>query len=309
VAIPSGAPTQAVPPLTFIWLELTGKCPLACRHCYADSGPTGTHGTMTTADWENVINQAAALGVRLAQFIGGEPTMHPDLPQLIRYALGAGIEVEVFSNLVHVTPRLWEVFSLPGVRLATSWYSDDPGQHRRVTGRDSHARTRVNIAEAVRRSIPLRAGIIGVLDGQRTAQATADLQALGVTDIGFDQVRGIGRGGGTRDPGQLCGHCGHGIAAVSPDGEVWPCVMARWMRTGSVREQGLATIVGGQAWHDLIATIAAPQARCGPDTCNPQCRPLCHPNCRPASLCKPNNKSAPVLPPPGRGEHRGAWPA
>ena len=36
--------------LSFMWLELTGKCQLACGHCYADSGPAGTHGTMTAAD-------------------------------------------------------------------------------------------------------------------------------------------------------------------------------------------------------------------------------------------------------------------
>jgi hypothetical protein len=30
----------------------------------------------------------------------------------------------VFSNLVHVTDDLWEVFSQPGISLATSYYSD-----------------------------------------------------------------------------------------------------------------------------------------------------------------------------------------
>ncbi|HEY3514514.1 MAG TPA: hypothetical protein VGL36_35370 [Kribbella sp.] len=41
------------------------------------------------------------------QFIGGEPTLHPASPELLRRALAAGLEVEVFSNLVHVTPALW----------------------------------------------------------------------------------------------------------------------------------------------------------------------------------------------------------
>lgn len=27
--------------VSFLWLETTGKCQLACEHCYADSGPTG----------------------------------------------------------------------------------------------------------------------------------------------------------------------------------------------------------------------------------------------------------------------------
>lgn len=278
----------------FVWLEITGRCQLECQHCYASSGPSGTHGTMTTVGWERVIGQAAALGVRLVQFIGGEPTLHPDLCRLIRCALGVGMQVEVFSNMVHVTPQLWEAFSLPGVRLATSWYSSDRAEHRQVTGRPTHTRTKANIAEAVRRGIPLRVGIIGVLEGQRTGQAEAELRALGVTSIGFDHLRGIGRGGHTSNPGdvgQLCGGCGDGVAAISPDGAVWPCVMARWMTAGSVREQDLGSIVAGQAWRDLISVIPRPHARCGPDTCGPQCRPLCYPNCSPRSHCKPNTKA------------------
>jgi MoaA/NifB/PqqE/SkfB family radical SAM enzyme len=50
--------------LTFVWLEITGKCQLQCSHCYADSGPSGTHGRMSTPDWLRVIDQAAGLGVK-----------------------------------------------------------------------------------------------------------------------------------------------------------------------------------------------------------------------------------------------------
>ncbi|MBA2309466.1 MAG: hypothetical protein H0W01_09270 [Pseudonocardiales bacterium] len=38
--------TEARTQLRFLWLEITGKCQLACEHCYADSsGPTRTHGS------------------------------------------------------------------------------------------------------------------------------------------------------------------------------------------------------------------------------------------------------------------------
>ncbi|MGI5187306.1 radical SAM protein [Promicromonospora sp. CA-289599] len=100
--------------LKFVWLEVTGKCQLECVHCYADSGPAGTHGVMTTADWRRVIDQCAALGVGMVQFIGGEPTLHPDLPTLVEHALESGLEVEVFSNLVHVSTRMWDTFTRPG---------------------------------------------------------------------------------------------------------------------------------------------------------------------------------------------------
>jgi hypothetical protein len=51
------------PDFGLLWLEITRKCQLNCGHCYADSGPEGTHGEMARADWLRVIDQAAALGV------------------------------------------------------------------------------------------------------------------------------------------------------------------------------------------------------------------------------------------------------
>lgn len=115
--------------LSFVWLEVTGKCQLSCVHCYAESGPSGTRGKMGTADWLRVIDEGIALGVRAVQFIGGEPTLHPDLTTLVLHAVDRGLQVEIFSNLVHIRRALWEIFALPGVSLATSYYSDEAGEH------------------------------------------------------------------------------------------------------------------------------------------------------------------------------------
>ncbi|MGH3771231.1 MAG: hypothetical protein ACRDRW_07520 [Pseudonocardiaceae bacterium] len=83
------------------------------------------------------------------------------------HALIGGLEVEVFSNLANVSPKLWEVFAQPGVRLATSYYSDNATGHQLITkGENSYARTKANMIEALRRSIPLHVGLIDVQDGQ-----------------------------------------------------------------------------------------------------------------------------------------------
>lgn len=238
-----GATTVA--PLSFLWLELTGRCQLACRHCYADSSPAGSHGWMTSADWVRVIDEAPEWGVRLVQFIGGEPTLHPALPELIDHALSRALAVEVFTNLVHISDELWDTFAQPGVSLATSYYSDKADQHAAVTGRPSYARTKANITEAVRRGIPLRAGVIDLGDGQRVEAARTELADLGVARIGYDRLRQIGRGVRDEDTRakQLCGRCGDGRAAVRPDGTVSPCVFARWVRTGSVLDGPLSAAV------------------------------------------------------------------
>jgi len=172
--------------LDFVWLEITGRCQLSCEHCYANSGPTGTHGSMTVNQWEEVITEAAALGAKMVQFIGGEPTTHPDLPSLIHHALVSGTEVEIFSNLVRIQRDLWNVFSQPGVRLATSYYSDQASEHDRITGRrGSYLKTREGIKEAISRGIPLRAGVIGVRHDQHVSQAAQELEILGVANIGL----------------------------------------------------------------------------------------------------------------------------
>lgn len=74
--------------VSFLWLEITGKCQLACEHCYADSGPTGSHGNTTGADWMRVIDEASELGVEMVQFIGGEPPLHPAVRRDIALRVG-----------------------------------------------------------------------------------------------------------------------------------------------------------------------------------------------------------------------------
>lgn len=286
--------------IDFLWLEITGKCQLACGHCYASSGPDGTHGTMTADDWESVIDQAAALGVSMVQFIGGEPTLHPDLPRLVRYALAANIEVEIYSNLVHVTPTLWETFRAPGVRLATSYYTDDPQEHRAITRRPTLRATTKNIIRAREYGIPLRVGVVGALDQQRTSQGTAVLERLGVTDIGYDDLRQVGRGVRDAAPGvdQLCGRCGDRKAAISPEGEVWPCVFSRWLPAGNVLREPLLDILTGPAFTRIVTGLRdafTSPTSCGPDSCTPRCGPSCSPACHPQyrTPCRPRSGCAP----------------
>lgn len=273
--------------LNLLELEITHSCQLACTHCLTESHPRAGHGTMTPADWTAVIDQAAAIGVRVIQFIGGEPTVSPHLPALLEHALSLGLRVEVFTNLYRISDRLWMLFERPGVQLGTSYYSDRAAEHDEVTTVvGSHARTRAGIAEALRRGIPVRAGIVGVLDAQRTAQARADLEAMGVTNIVVDHARPVGRAAaspGDPDPAELCGKCGQGRAAVLPDGTVALCVLGRSLTAGNVRETPLADILTGPVWATAMARVPRNGGRgCNPDNDGSDCSPAETPACSPA---------------------------
>ncbi|MFJ8489534.1 radical SAM protein [Streptomyces sp. NPDC094038] len=268
---PAASPTTAP---RVVELEITGACQLQCTQCFAESGPNGTHGAMTAGDWRRVVSDAAALGAREVQLIGGEPTTHPAWAELVDHALSRGLQVEVYSNLFHIKPGWWCLLAREGVKLATSYYSDRAEEHDQITTRPgSYVRTRANIAEAVRRGIPLRVGIVSVLPGQRVTEARRELETLGVTAIRTDRTRHLGRAslpGARADTAQLCGRCGHAQAAVLPSGEVTPCVMSRWLTTGNVRERGLAAILGGEAWAEALSAIPA---RADGNPCDPDCKP------------------------------------
>jgi MoaA/NifB/PqqE/SkfB family radical SAM enzyme len=199
--------------------------------------------------------------------------------------------VEVFSNLTYVTPHLWEVFAQSGARLATSYYSDAAWKHEAITHRrGSYARTKANIIEALRRSIPLRVGLIAVRAGQRVEQARAELTALGVTNIGTDRLRQVGRGVRDQPPdtSQLCGRCSRGVVAVSGNGDVWPCVFARWISLGNMLASTLAEVLAGpqaeKTYHELMRSASrkdGEKEKCGPES---KCCPAqsdCQPDCPP----------------------------
>lgn len=241
---------------------------------------------MTPADWRAVITDAAALGIRTVQLIGGEPTVHPYWREFTELALSLGLRVEIYSNLFHVAPVWWEVFTREGVTLGTSYYSDDPAEHDEITGREgSHARTRRHIREAVDRGARVRAGIVDVLPGQRVAEARAELQAMGVRHINTDRVRAVGR---AAPPGQaptldeMCGRCTRGRAAVLPNGDLAGCVLSRDFPAGNVRDTPLAELISGAAWAELSASVPSPRGSACPPNDSGDCDPASTEACAPA---------------------------
>ena len=72
-----------------ILLEVTQRCNLHCRFCFADGGKSAQDPSLE--EMKAAIREIMAkCGRPLLQFSGGEPTLRDDLPELVRYAKEAG---------------------------------------------------------------------------------------------------------------------------------------------------------------------------------------------------------------------------
>jgi MoaA/NifB/PqqE/SkfB family radical SAM enzyme len=225
--------------LDFLWLELTNRCNLQCVHCYTESNPySGDRDILTKVDYESLMVQARQLGCRKIQFIGGEPQLNADFYSLLVKAKEIGFDfIEVFSNLTRLEDNTIGYAAANDIRFATSVYSDDPIEHDTVTNvGSSHARTVANLKKLIAAGIKTRAAIISINQKKSTIDRTkAFLFDLGVEHVSHGHTREFGRGEtvlgqGARLSG-LCGHCWAGKLCIAPDGEAYPCVMARqWLR-------------------------------------------------------------------------------
>lgn len=79
-------------------VEITSNCNLKCPMCFAESGPGGQHIDFET--YTRMVDRYVALeGVAdVLQLSGGEPTLHPELVRMVRYAYEQPIAVVMINT-------------------------------------------------------------------------------------------------------------------------------------------------------------------------------------------------------------------
>jgi len=96
--IPFGTHKRDLPVLSEI--AVTYRCQNKCVFCYADSPARGDQDKeMTTAEVKKIIDRIFdEAHCPTVSFTGGEPTLRSDLPELITYAKGKGMRVNLITN-------------------------------------------------------------------------------------------------------------------------------------------------------------------------------------------------------------------
>jgi len=92
-----GAPFQVV------W-NITRACNLKCVHCYENAG-VKDNDELSTEQALHVIDLLADAGVLILAFSGGEPTLRPDILQLIEHSSQRGMFTAIATNAIMLSSR------------------------------------------------------------------------------------------------------------------------------------------------------------------------------------------------------------
>lgn len=76
-------------------IEVVNHCNLNCIYCYLNKDKI----TWETKTIKRIIDDARLLGTIDLILSGGEPLLHPDIAEIIRYARYKKMNVTLFSNL------------------------------------------------------------------------------------------------------------------------------------------------------------------------------------------------------------------
>jgi MoaA/NifB/PqqE/SkfB family radical SAM enzyme len=176
--------------LDTVWIQVTGTlCNIACRHCFVNAGPKSVSiPTMSRAQVERALTEAQEQGARDAYFTGGEPFLHPEIRDLVDFALER-MPLTVLTNALLIDE---ERAAWIGDRFARSRYSFDlrvsldgatEETNDRVRGRGVYR----EVVEALRRLA--RAGVTPVV----TVVEHEESLKTGEARIAFTEfLRGLG---------------------------------------------------------------------------------------------------------------------
>ena len=122
-----------------VW-NITQRCNLKCKHCYA-AGEPDVSKELTTEECHRAIDGFADFGCPVVLFSGGEPFSRPDLLDLAAYAREKGRRVVFSTNGTLITPAIAERIkaigasyvgiSIDGVRETHDAFRGVPGAYDR----------------------------------------------------------------------------------------------------------------------------------------------------------------------------------
>lgn len=114
IEIPENAAPAVGLPLGML-AELTHRCPLQCPYCSNPAKLLKANAELSTGQWRRVFEEAAGLGLMQVHLSGGEPTLRPDLEELVAVLSSHGVYTNLITAGVNLTRKRLEALAEAGL--------------------------------------------------------------------------------------------------------------------------------------------------------------------------------------------------
>jgi radical SAM protein with 4Fe4S-binding SPASM domain len=182
-------------------LALTYRCNNDCPHCY--NARPRNYPEMSTEQWKKVLDRLWELGIPHVVFTGGEPTLRPDLPELIAHAERNGQITGLNTNGRHLSdPQYLQQLVEAGLdHVQITLESHDPAIHDlMVHAKGAWKQTVAGLRNALDTPLFVMTNTTMLRPNSPTLAETLDfLGELGVPTVGLNALiyAGHGRSVGT----------------------------------------------------------------------------------------------------------------
>jgi radical SAM protein with 4Fe4S-binding SPASM domain len=87
-----------------LFLEMTSRCNLRCRHCYMEGG-LARKDELRLYQWLDLVEEFAAMGGSSLTLSGGESLLYPSWPVIARHGAARGLQLSLMTNGAYLDQR------------------------------------------------------------------------------------------------------------------------------------------------------------------------------------------------------------
>jgi PqqA peptide cyclase len=131
--------------------EVTHRCPLRCVYCSNPLEMRSRSDELSTAEWQRVFGEAAALGVLQLHLTGGEPLARPDTEKLVKSGRDAGLYVNLITSGIGLAEARLEALVAAGLdHVQLSFQDAEQAPADEIAGTRAHA-AKLDLAQRIRK--------------------------------------------------------------------------------------------------------------------------------------------------------------
>lgn len=137
-----------------LYVEVTNFCNLKCTMCHHGWGLTGEQGFLDPGVFRRIVDDALSIPgyrPRIALHMNGEPLMHPNLPDMIRYASERGFYSFLHTNGTLLNSQRTRALTAAGIsEISFSFEGEESGFYESIRVNAKHVHVVANIQEFLR---------------------------------------------------------------------------------------------------------------------------------------------------------------